>query len=135
MSEKDAVEAAADKFFAALNTMFTGDLGPMKELWSHADDVVYMGPAGVFLVGWSAVLEDWEKQAALKLGGEIHSVERQVTVGERIAVTHHRASGTNLDADGNAVDVTMRGTNVFRKEDGQWKLIAHHGDPLAFLKY
>lgn len=33
------------------------------------------------------------------------------------------------------VNVTMRGTNVFCKEDGAWKMIAHHSDPLAFLEY
>ena len=135
MDEEEAVNAAADRFFAALNAMFTGDLGPMEALWSHADDVVYMGPAGIFLTGWPAVLEDWEKQAALNLGGEIHTTQRHITVGDGLAVTHHRAEATNRDSDGNMVNVTMRGTNVFRKEDGEWRMIAHHSDPLAFLKY
>ena len=32
----------------SLNLMFAGDLGPMKDVWSHADDVTYMGPDGGF---------------------------------------------------------------------------------------
>jgi hypothetical protein len=51
--------------------MFTGELQPMKEVWSHKDDVTYMGPGGGFRLGWKAVLADWEKQAALKLGGKV----------------------------------------------------------------
>src|SRR4029077_960785 len=38
--EKSAREAAA-QFYKALNIMFTGGLDPMKEVWSHSDDVTY----------------------------------------------------------------------------------------------
>ena len=134
MSDEAAVLAADDAFFAALREMFTGNLDPMKALWSHADDVVYMGPTSVLLMGWGPVLADWEKQAAMKLGGHIDPGERQVTVGEDIAVTHCRARGTNTDPQGNSVEFSLRGTNVFRKEGGQWKLIAHHSDPLPYLQ-
>ena len=43
-SDTKAVAEAVAGFYAALNTMFKGDLGPMLEVWSHADDVTYMGP-------------------------------------------------------------------------------------------
>ena len=82
MDEKGILEADG-RFFAALNEMFTGNLAPMEALWSHADDIVYMGPDGKVLVGWAAVQPDWQKQADMKLGGEIHSVERHVTAGLR----------------------------------------------------
>lgn len=135
MDDKTAVEQADDQFFAALNDMFVGSLDTMNALWSHADDVVYMGPAGVFLVGWTSVLEDWEKQAALKLGGEIHVTKRQTTLGQDVSVVHNIAKGSNTDPDGNVVEISTRGTNVYRREDGAWKLIAHHSDPLPYLKY
>ncbi|MEM7024220.1 MAG: nuclear transport factor 2 family protein [Pseudomonadota bacterium] len=134
MDEQAAVQQADDQFFAALNAMFVGELEPMMTLWSHADDVVYMGPDGVFQVGWAAVRQDWEKQAALKLGGEIHVVDRRFTVGEQLAAAYHVAKGSNLDADGIRREVTIRGTNLFRQEEGTWKLVAHHSDPLPFLK-
>ena len=45
-NEKAVMDAAAQSY-AALNAMFTGELCPMKQAWSHADDVTYMGgPAG-----------------------------------------------------------------------------------------
>ncbi len=34
---------AADRLYDALNALFAGDLTPMRGLWSHADDVAYMG--------------------------------------------------------------------------------------------
>ncbi len=134
MTEKQAVLNADDGFFAGLNDMFTGNLEPIRQLWSHADDVVYMSPIGDVLVGWADILPSWDAQAALKLGGEIAPIERHVTVGEDIAVVHHLVNGWNHDADGNRVDFSLRGTNVYRKEDGEWKMIAHHADPLPFLQ-
>ena len=134
MDEKIAVLQAENQFFAALNEIFVGNLAPMTALWSHADDVIYMGPDGLLRVGWAAVRADWEKQAAMKLGGEVHPLELHMTVGRDIAVTHRFGEGANLDSAGKPLKVSIRGTNVFRKEDGQWKMIAHHSDPLPYLK-
>ena len=33
------VRQATERFYGALNTMFTGDVGPMLDIWSRADDV------------------------------------------------------------------------------------------------
>src|SRR5258706_14441607 len=38
-ADEKAVRAAAAQFYSALNKMFTGDLGQMTDVWSHADDV------------------------------------------------------------------------------------------------
>ena len=51
-----AVRQAADQFYDALNAMFTGNIAPMKSVWSHADDVAYMGPGGSIKIGWDKVL-------------------------------------------------------------------------------
>ena len=91
--DEKAVRAATEQFYAALNTMFTGELGPMKDVWSHAGDVTYMGPAGGLQVGWNQVLKEWEAGR----------------------------------------EVSIRATNLFRKEHGTWKMIGHHTDLLPFL--
>ena len=131
--ETAAVRAAAAQFYAALNILFTGDVEPMEAVWSHSDDVTYMGPDGTFQVGWTQVLANWESQAAMKLGGEVEPVDMHVTVGQDLAVTHNVEWGTNLPAGGEAQAVSIRATNLFRKEDGAWKMIGHHADRLPFL--
>ncbi len=133
MTDQDEVKAADERFFAALNAMFAGSIAEMEAVWSKADDVVYMGPQPeLFHVGWKVTDQDWVKQAATKMGGTIEVERRHMTAGETLAVVHHVAKTTNRDPDGNQVAFTMRGTNVFRREDGGWKLIAHHSDPLPF---
>jgi len=131
---EQSVREATAQFYAALNMMFTGDGEPMKALWSHADDITYMGPAGGFHTGWSQIEKDWETQAALKLGGKIEAVDMQAFVSGDIGITQNYEKGKNEDKDGNAISVSIRATNIFRKENGAWKMISHHTDLLPFLE-
>jgi ketosteroid isomerase-like protein len=129
-----AVEQAAAKFYASLNLLFTGDASPMQEIWSHADDVTYMGPAGGFQVGWQEVRANWEAQAALKLGGKVEPYDVRVIVGGDLAFVQCYEQGNNLDAEGKDLKVSIRATNLFRLENGEWKMIGHHTDLLPFLE-
>lgn len=124
------VLAANDQFYAALNTLFAGDMKAMTEVWSHAEDVTYMGPVGGFQVGWGAVRKDWEAQAAMKLGGKLEATEMHVTAGKELALVSNYESGENTNAKGEVQKVSIRATNLFRKEDGRWKMIGHHVDLL-----
>ena len=131
--DKKVVMDAAAQFYGALNVMFTGELAPMLEVWSHASDVTYMGPGGDFRVGWDQVLASWKEQAAMKLGGTVRSDNMHVAVGHDLAVTHNVEIGENVK-DGKVLKVSIRATNVFRKEGGKWKMIGHHTDLLPYLK-
>jgi ketosteroid isomerase-like protein len=131
--DEQAVRDATGKFYSALQVMFSGDAGPMKDVWSHAADVSFLGPGGKLKRGWPAVLADWEAQAALKLGGDVQFDDVQVTVGQDLALTNGWERGQNVGADGKVKVVSIRATNVFRKEGGSWKMIGHHTDLLPFL--
>jgi len=136
MHDHDDIAAAAAGFYAALNALFEGELAPMVEVWSHADDVTYMGPDGGFQVGWKAVLADWEKQAAMKLGGRVEPDAMRITKVGDLAVTHNYERGENVNTGGGAPgSVSIRATNLFRKENGRWKMIGHHADPLPYLTW
>ena len=127
------IEQAVGQFYTALNTLFTGDVGPMKEVWSHANDVSYMGPGGGFQVGWDQVLKNWEEQAAMKLGGKVEPTEMRITIGRDLAVVSDIEKGENTNAAGKVEKVSIRATNLFRKEGGKWKMSGHHTDLLPYL--
>ncbi len=129
-----AVRKAATAFYSALNVLFTANPDPMNEVWSHADDVTYMGPGGGFQVGWPQVFDNWKKQAAMKLGGNVEPAEMHITVGREIAVVQNYENGTNTNARGKQEKVSIRATSIFRKEKGKWKMIGHHTDLLSYLK-
>jgi len=131
--DKAAVKRAVKGFYIALNAMFKGDVKPMKKVWSHAADVTYMGPDGGYLIGWEDTLKSWEQQASLKLGGRVKPDSFQFNIGEDIAVVHNFEHGKNY-VDGKEWIVKIRATNVFRKENAEWKMIGHHVDLLPYLK-
>jgi ketosteroid isomerase-like protein len=133
-AEGKAVRKSAEQFYAALNALFTGEAGAMTEVWSHADDVTYMGPGGGLRIGWEQVLADWETQAAMKLGGKVKPENMHITVGQELAVVENYEKGENTNAEGKPQQVSIRATNLFRKEDGKWKMIGHHTDLLPYLK-
>mgnify|MGYP003643162019 CR=1 FL=1 len=132
-SDEAAVLAANAGFYSALNILFTGDAAPMMDVWSHADDVTYMGPTGTYDRGWDAIRQNWEGQAKLKLGGKVEPAEVNVVVGSDMAFISEYEEGENTNADGKVAKLKLRGSNTFRKEDGVWKLIGHHTDPLPYL--
>ena len=127
------VQAAVARFYAALNTLFTGQLEPMIKLWSHRPDVTYMGPGGGFRHGWPEVLADWEGQAKMKLGGSVEPKDITITVGHDLAIVSDLEVGHNV-VDGKRQDLTLRATNLFRREHGTWKMIGHHTDTLPYLQ-
>jgi ketosteroid isomerase-like protein len=122
-----AVRAASNQFYAALSQLFTGDMAPMEALWSHRKDVTYMGPAGGFRVGWDAVRKDLASQAAMKLGGSIKPTQVKITAGSDLATVSNMEVGS-VTIQGKKKAISLRATSIYRKENGQWKMIGHHTD-------
>jgi len=126
------VKKAVADFHVALNVMFTGDAAPMKAMWSHADDITYMGPMGEFHVGWKEIGPIWDEQAAKKLGGKVGVADLNVTAGPDVGVATYYEKGENV-VNGKVEPVSIRTTTSFRKENGAWKVIGHHTDLLPYL--
>jgi ketosteroid isomerase-like protein len=133
-NDEQAVRQANAAFYKALNAMFAGETAPMEKVWSHSADVTYMGPGGEMLIGWEAVAPAWRTQAAMKLGGSIQPERMHLNIGHDTAIVDCFEVGENF-VDGKQQDVSLRATNVFRKENGQWKMIGHHTDLLPFLAH
>ena len=131
--EEQAVMQALAGFYDALAAIFEGNPNPMQQVWSHADDVAYLGPGGGYLVGWERVFGDLKAQAGLKLGGTVRPEDIHITVGRDIAAVHNYEIGENVDPEGKPQTVSLRATNLFRKENGVWKMIGHQTDLLPFL--
>jgi ketosteroid isomerase-like protein len=121
------VRKAADGFYAALNEMFKGEAAPMEKVWSHAEDVSYMGPMGDLFVGWQKIQPLWGEQAGLHLGGHVGPEQLHVVATGDMGITVGYERGTNTPG-GKTRHVSIRATNVFRREGGEWKMIGHQTD-------
>ena len=113
----------------ALGDLVEGQPEPFKALWSHADDVVIMGAFGGHERGWEQVSArlDW---AAAGIKATSRVAENVVTVvGDGLAYTvdlEHMTRHTS----GQPVPRTLRCTQAYRRENGEWKVILRHADEL-----
>lgn len=132
MTHETDFAAAVSGLYEALNVLFTGDTGPMKAAWSHTDDISYMGPDGLYLIGWEKIEAMWDQIGALKLGGRVNPTQMNTVVGTDLALLTCVESGEN-EVDSQAEQVSIRSSTVFRKEGTVWKVIAHQTDLLPYL--
>jgi len=133
-TEEIAVRAALNGFYESLNAMLRGDPLPAKDVWSHSEDIAYMGADGGYQIGWDAMYTDWVKQAKVNIGGKVVHFDVVVNLGKDIAVTHQLVRGADAETGSIDNDAFLRASSVFRKENGSWKMIGHHVDVITALK-
>ena len=125
-----SLDEASAEFYTALNAMLGGDAAPMLALWSHEDDVTYMSPFGELLSGWEPIRASWQAQAEAHLGGEVRGEGVHLVEGDVLAFSVGFERG-EVQVEGRPTPVDIRATSMFRREDGQWRMIGHHTDPLG----
>lgn len=113
----------------ALGELVEGRPEPFKALWSHADDVVIMGAFGGYERGWQQVSArlDW---AAKGIKSTDRSAENVLAVvNDDLAYTVDLEHMTRHAGD-QLVPRTLRSTQVYRREGGEWKVVLRHADEL-----
>jgi hypothetical protein len=127
------VDSDWDRFISrcqhALGDLVEGRPEPFKALWSHADDVVIMGAFGGHERGWDQVSArlDW---AAAGIKATDRAAENVVTVvGDNLAYTVDLEHMTRHAGD-HPTPRTLRCTQAYRRENGEWKVILRHADEL-----
>jgi ketosteroid isomerase-like protein len=119
----DAVIAANRAFYEAFEAR---DIDAMSDLWEHGDDVVCTHPGWRTLHGWGAVAGSW--YALFGAGSPIQFI-----------LTDERVHGTGdlawVSVEENLIGEGLGGTvaalNLFRRGGSRWRMVAHHGSPVA----
>jgi ketosteroid isomerase-like protein len=110
-----------------------GNPEPLQHLFSHREDVTLLNPFGGVALGWEQVSQTQERNASLFGDGEETDFERVATcvtpeLGLIVEVERHR---TRTGGRQEMVSLALRVTTVFRPEDGTWKVVHRHADPIA----
>jgi ketosteroid isomerase-like protein len=127
MSLKEEVRKASKQFYAGLNSMATGDSGPLADIWSHNAVVTTMHPIGGREVGWDAVRGSFEQVAKLASKGKIELKDQIIQVAGDLAYEVGIESG-QLAFAGEQVTIDHRVTNIYQRQAGAWKIVHHHTD-------
>ncbi len=127
MSAEDEVRDASAKFYAALNSMATGDASKISDIWSHSETVTTMHPIGGEQTGWTAVRESFEQVSGLATDGHVELADQVIHTGSELAYETGTERG-RIKVAGEQVTIDQRVTNVYRREPDGWKIVHHHTD-------
>jgi ketosteroid isomerase-like protein len=128
MAFDDEIRQASEQFYAAINRAINGDPGSMMEVWSHGSEVTTLHPLGGRETGWEEVRASWEQVAQAFSDGQV-SIEDLVVVplADDVAYTLGTENGQAKFGD-QTVAIDWRVTNIYRREEGEWKMVLHHTD-------
>ena len=123
----ETVEEAHEEFYSALNAMLKGDVVPMQQIVSVADEATLAGPFGDIQKG-GAMIAHFEGEAGMEMGGEVEVTDLTIVGGEDMGYSVCVENAKGLTIDGEKRDLIHRATNVFRREKDGWRMIHHHTD-------
>jgi ketosteroid isomerase-like protein len=110
-----------------------GDPEAYKRLYSRRDDVTLANPFGPPARGWDHVSATLDRAAANYRDGQavgFESISAVVTpdLAYTVEIESYRARVGGADE---IAPVAVRVTTVFRREDGAWRVVHRHADPIT----
>ncbi len=133
--EFNVVMSDRDDFLDWFNTVWrsaevalhNGDAAPRFETWSEREPVTLFG-AWLSAVGPEAARDIFKKLEQTFSGATSSDIELVAAdVSGDLAYTVHREL-TSTTVDGEPRDYVLRVTQVYRREDGEWKVVHRHAD-------
>jgi len=124
-----------EQYHSALQDFVKGNPKPLEDLFSNREDVTLANPFGGIARGWKAVKETQERAASFYREGT-HTSENVVKyVNAEIAyLVEVERFKAKLGGQTEMSTGSLRVTSIFRKEDGFWKTVHRHADPLTTVQ-
>src|SRR6266700_3942419 len=117
----------------ALGEFIKGNPEPVKMMISHREDVTLANPLDPPARGWEQVAATQERAASQVREGEhvgFEIVAKYVTPELAYMVWVERVKA-KVGGRQDIVPIALRVTTIFRPEDGTWKVVHRHADPIT----
>ncbi len=126
-------DEVVEHYQRALGEFVKGNPEPNKMVFSHQEDVTLANPLGPAVRGWEHVAATMERAASQLREGEVTGFEivaKYVTADLAYIVWVERTKA-KLGGRQDIVPIDLRVTTIFRPEDGVWKVVHRHADPIT----
>jgi ketosteroid isomerase-like protein len=128
-------DLAVEQCHLALGEFVKGNPEPLKDTYSHREDVSLANPFGPAMRGWKQAAETMERAASNYRDGEVIGFENVEYVTPDLAYTVEvERYKVRVGGSEDVVPVALRVTSIFRSEDGVWKLVHRHADPITAVR-
>jgi ketosteroid isomerase-like protein len=124
---------ARELYHQSVAAFIQGDPDVQKPLWSHRQDVTLANPLGPPVKGFESVWKHVGAASTMISEGESYSfdpisVVETADLAYEIGIERNRAK---LMGATEKVPLSLRVTTVFRREDGDWKIVHRHADSIT----
>jgi ketosteroid isomerase-like protein len=133
MAALDDVDELNEQYHLASDEFLKGNPEPVKKLWSRREDVTLANPYGPPVRGWEQVARTIEHASSLRSDGEFVGYEivgKYVTPELAYVVQIERAEAKVGERE-DLTPYAVRSTMIFRSEEGTWKVVHRHADPIT----
>jgi ketosteroid isomerase-like protein len=122
-----------DEYHRAGVEITNGNPEVYKSLYSRRDDVTLANPFGPPVRGWKNVSATLDRAAENYRDGEVVGSQNVSTImsvdlAYTVEIESYRARVGGAEE---MAPVSVRVTTVFRRENGIWKLLHRHADPIT----
>lgn len=133
MATTDDLDQLIEQFHLAQDELVKGNAEPALRLISHRGDVTLGNPLGPFVKGWEQVAKSSQQAAAGSRGGSMVAFETiaKYVTPELAYVVEIERGKAKLGGREDITPFALRVTMIFRPEDGVWKIVHRHADPIT----
>jgi ketosteroid isomerase-like protein len=129
----DDVDKLIERYHLALDEFMKGNPEPVQRLFSHREDATLANPQGPAVRGWGHVAEAMERAASTRRDGRFIGFETLAkhATPELAYVVELEHLEAKIYGGEDITPYTLRVTMIFRPEDGEWKMVHRHADPIT----
>ena len=133
MAAADDLDQVIEQYHQALDEIVKGSADGYKRSYSHTDDVTLANPFGPPVRGWDEVAEASDRAASQLRDGQTLGFEivAKYVTAELAYIVEIERSQTKLEGRDDVTPITLRVTTIFRPEEGTWKVVHRHADPIT----
>jgi ketosteroid isomerase-like protein len=128
-----AFDQAVEQSHQALDEFVKGNSEPLKQLFSRREDISLANPFGPAVRGWVQAAATMDRAASTYSDGEALGFENLVTytTSELAFIVEVERYKARVGGSREIVPLALRVTTIFRPEDGTWKIVHRHADPIT----
>lgn len=115
---------------AASDAFVNGDAGPLERISARQSPATLFGPRGDVVNGASQVIEANTRGAAQFEPGASNAFEVLHSASSDTLAYWTGLQRSTIVRGGERVAMTLRVTEIFRRDDGEWRLVHRHADEL-----
>jgi ketosteroid isomerase-like protein len=133
MTAEDDLDEVLEQYKLATAEFLKGNPEPYKMVFSHKEDVTLVNPLFPPVRGWDEVAKTLERTASRLIDGEFVGSEiiAEYVTPELPYVVALAQEKAKVGGSENITPISLRTTMILRPEEGTWKVVHLHGDPIT----